>query len=378
LPARIIEGVFIVTQTLWLRAETRLNERRTPLIPVHAGILVRNGYRVIVEASTDRIFPDSDWAKHGCVLVAKGSWRFARRDTLILGLKELPDESFALRHRHMYFAHAYEHQRNAADLLERFRRGGGMLYDLEQIKDRFGAQLVTGGAGYFAGLAAATACIDIWKQKQQNEALPYRVPRQFLSMTELVIYARHLVCDDFQRPRILVIGHRGKSGSGVTRLLDEVGLAYDWSEKITADRLALRERLHEYELIFNCIKLSHDTPLFLNNCMIGSRTKIRLIGDISCEATHPRNPLALYSTPTSFTEPVHRTKSGIDVMAIDNITAMLPVECSEILSEQIFPFLCQFLMAGGTHDASPFQRVVNSFRMACADVRATSAEVASR
>jgi saccharopine dehydrogenase (NAD+, L-lysine forming) len=359
-----------MTQTLWLRAETRPNERRTPLIPVHAGILVRNGYEVIVESSTDRIFPDSDWRDQGCVLVAKGSWRFAQRDTLIMGLKELPDESFALRHRHMYFAHAYEHQQGAAELLERFRRGGGMLYDLEQIKDRFGAQLVTSGAGYFAGLAAATACIDIWTQKQQGDALPYRVPQQFLSVSELVSYARRLVRDDFQRPRILVIGHRGKSGSGVTRLLDEVGLAYDCSEKITAHHLASRERLHDYELIFNCIKLSHDTPLFLNDRMIGPRTRIRLIGDISCEATHPRNPLALYSSPTSFAAPVRRTKSGIDVMAIDNITAMLPVECSEILSEQIFPYLCQFLMAGGVHEASTFQRVVDSFRAACADVLA--------
>jgi hypothetical protein len=81
-------------ETLWLRAETKLNERRTPLIPVHAGILVRNGYRVCVEASEDRIFSDSAYREQGCILVEKGSWRFANRDTLILGLKELPDGSF--------------------------------------------------------------------------------------------------------------------------------------------------------------------------------------------------------------------------------------------------------------------------------------------
>ena len=77
--------------TLWLRAETKLNERRTPLIPAHARILVKNGYRVCVEASRDRIFSDSAYRKQGCILVEKGSWRFASRDTLILGLKELPE-----------------------------------------------------------------------------------------------------------------------------------------------------------------------------------------------------------------------------------------------------------------------------------------------
>ena len=71
--------------TLWLRAETKLNERRTPLIPAHARILVKNGYRVCVEASRDRIFSNSAYRKQGCILVEKGSWRFASRDTLILG-----------------------------------------------------------------------------------------------------------------------------------------------------------------------------------------------------------------------------------------------------------------------------------------------------
>jgi saccharopine dehydrogenase (NAD+, L-lysine forming) len=361
-----------MTQTLWLRAESRLNERRTPLIPIHAGILVKNGYRVCVESSADRIFRDSSYLDAGCTLVPTGSWPSAHRDTLIVGLKEIPDESLPLGHRHMYFAHAYECQRGSLKLLERFRRGGGFLYDLEQIKDSFGAQLVTGGAGYFAGLAAATACLDIWKQKLQGHDGMYRVPRQFLSVTELVEYARRLVRTGFRPPSILVIGHRGKSGAGVTRLLDEVGLAYDCSPKITKERHELRERLHDYELVFNCIKLSSGTPLFLSDTMIRSHTRIRLIGDISCEATHPDNPIPLYSSPTSFAAPVCRTRAGIDIMAIDNITAMLPVECSQILSEQIFPYLCYFLLAKGVHDASPFQRVVESFNSASIAARAES------
>jgi hypothetical protein len=59
-------------------------------------------------------------------------------------------------------------------------------------------------------------------------------------------------------------------------------------------------------------------------------------------------------------------------MAIDNITAMLPGECSQTLSEQIFPYLCYFLLAKGLHDASPFQRVVDSFNSASTAARAES------
>jgi saccharopine dehydrogenase (NAD+, L-lysine-forming) len=352
-------------ETLWLRAETKLNERRTPLIPVHAGILVRNGYRVCVEASEDRIFSDSAYREQGCILVEKGSWRFANRDTLILGLKELPDGSFPLRHRHFYFAHAYEGQGGSVELLERFERGGGFLYDLEQIKDSSGAQLVTGGAGYLAGMCAATACLDIWKQRHCERTGSYRVPNQFASCAELSAYARSLLAAHIPIPRILVIGHRGKSGSGVTHLLDELGLGYDRSLKITREKIGRRELLHGYDIVFNCIKLTKDTPIFLSKDMIDARTRIKLIGDVSCEATHPGNPIPIYSAPTDFEKPVFRTPDGIDIMAIDNITAMLPVECSQILSEQIFPYLCYFLLAGGVHDASPFERVVDSFNLAC-------------
>ncbi|MFM0266051.1 Rossmann-fold NAD(P)-binding domain-containing protein [Paraburkholderia sediminicola] len=351
--------------TLWLRAETKLNERRTPLIPAHAGILVKNGYRVCVEASRDRIFSDSEYREQGCILVEKGSWRFASSDTLILGLKELPEESFPLRHRHFYFAHAYERQTGSVDLLDRFRRGGGFLYDLEQIKDPSGAQLVTGGAGYLAGLCAATACLDIWKQRQCERTGAYRVPSQFGSCAEIVAYASTLLATHVQIPRILVIGHRGKSGSGVAHLLDEVGLEFDRSPKITNDNIERRALLHQYDIVFNCIKLSKDTPIFLSKDMINSDTRIGLIGDVSCEPTHPDNPIPIYSAPTNFEQPVFRTPEGIDVMAIDNITAMLPVECSQILSEQIFPYLCYFLLAQGVHEASPFARVVNSFNLAC-------------
>lgn len=108
----------------------------------------------------------------------KGSWRFANRDTLILGLRELPDGSFPLRHRHFYFAHAYEGQGGSAELLERFGRGGVFLYDLEQIKDPSGAQLVTGRAEYLAGMCAATACLDIRKQRHCERAGLHRVPNQ--------------------------------------------------------------------------------------------------------------------------------------------------------------------------------------------------------
>ena len=52
-------------------------------------------------------------------------------ETIIFGLKELPDEPFPLKHRHIMFGHAFKNQPMAEILLKRFKVGGGALYDIE-------------------------------------------------------------------------------------------------------------------------------------------------------------------------------------------------------------------------------------------------------
>lgn len=47
-------------QHIWLRAETRANERRSPLLPVGAAQLIADGHRVTVEDSPDRCIPTDD------------------------------------------------------------------------------------------------------------------------------------------------------------------------------------------------------------------------------------------------------------------------------------------------------------------------------
>ena len=55
--------------------------------------LVKKDFVVNVEKSPGRIFDDEDFAKEGANLVAEGSWPDAPRDHIIIGLKELPEES---------------------------------------------------------------------------------------------------------------------------------------------------------------------------------------------------------------------------------------------------------------------------------------------
>ncbi len=117
--------------TVLLRAEQRDTEQRTPITPKGAAALHEAGVDVVVESSPERVFSDDAYEAVGCPVVHAGSWLTAPPETVVVGIKELPDEPAELRHRHVYFAHAYKGQTGADDLLRRFVRGGGEVLDLK-------------------------------------------------------------------------------------------------------------------------------------------------------------------------------------------------------------------------------------------------------
>ena len=108
------------------------------MTPTAAASLIDAGISVIIERSDTRAYTDSDYASAGCSLVAAGSWESAPMHAYILGLKELPESTQPLHHRHIYFAHAFKGQTGWKEILMRFQWGGGALYDLEYLVDSAG------------------------------------------------------------------------------------------------------------------------------------------------------------------------------------------------------------------------------------------------
>jgi saccharopine dehydrogenase (NAD+, L-lysine-forming) len=88
-----------------LRAEEKPLEHRS-FSPSVIKTLVDAGYPVSVErSSTDpkfkRIFEDSEYEAAGARLVNEGTWPNAEPGTLILGLKEIPEDDFPLKNDHI-------------------------------------------------------------------------------------------------------------------------------------------------------------------------------------------------------------------------------------------------------------------------------------
>ena len=74
---------------LWIRSESRPNEKRVGVTPRGVAQLVGAGMRVTIEQSPHRILALQGYVDAGAEVAPEGSWVSAPKEALILGLKEL-------------------------------------------------------------------------------------------------------------------------------------------------------------------------------------------------------------------------------------------------------------------------------------------------
>ena len=128
---------------LWLRAETKPNEKRTALTPNTVKELLANGFNVTIEASTASAYDPQEYPE-GAKVVKAGSWKTeAPKEAIVIGLKDLPESQEPLVHRHIMFGHAFKGQEGWTDFLKRFDDGQGTLLDIEFLQDAQGKVLVS-------------------------------------------------------------------------------------------------------------------------------------------------------------------------------------------------------------------------------------------
>jgi len=189
---------------LWVRAEQRPHEERVGLTPEGAAALVAAGITVSVEESHNRAIPIDGYLRAGCQIVAENSWPFAPKDAIIFGLKELPEDGTPLTHRHIMFGHAFKGQPAGKVLLQRFKAGGGVLYDLEYLVNEQGRRVAA--FGYWAGYAGAAVSLKCWAAQQRDGiAGPVAV---YAGKAELLAnLAQELA--GLSRPNALIIGFVG-------------------------------------------------------------------------------------------------------------------------------------------------------------------------
>ncbi len=321
---------------LWVRAEQRPHEERVGLTPEGAAALVAAGIEVSVEESHNRAIPIDGYLRAGCQIVAENSWPFAPPDAIIFGLKELPEDGTPLTHRHIMFGHAFKGQPAGRVLLQRFKAGGGVLYDLEYLVNDQGRRVAA--FGYWAGYAGAAVSLKCWAAQQRGGiAGPVAV---YAGKAELLAnLAQELA--GLSRPNALIIGALGRVGTGAADLLQALGCGVTkWDMAETASGGPFPQVL-QHEIFLNCILARPGCPVVVPESAKQAQRQLTVIGDIACDPTSDFSPIKVYSQATDWELPALRVWDAppLDVMAIDNLPSLLPVESSEDYARQLLASL---------------------------------------
>ena len=304
---------------IYLRSETHPNETRSALVPEDITKLISSGFKVYVEASPHRIFPDSDFVKAGAILTRE-PW-YSHPSDIIIGLKELRNLDMLDNHTHIYFSHSFKGQKGSQQILDAFTRSSSRLYDLEYFC-REGKRVLA--FGFYAGLVGAV--LGIRQHYNRLMGLPDLSDlKPWPSMNEMLDFCK------YGKPRIGIIGN-GRCSNGVQHVLKIAGLSFDLLDQ--NDPITL-----SYDIFFNCILLSEDyTKVWINE----TYTKNLLIVDISCDYTKKNNPIPIYKKGTTWSKPVLRVSDQVSVIAIDNLPSLLPADSSREFSKDLSDLFLNF------------------------------------
>lgn len=330
-------------KTIYLRSETKKGECRSPLTPQGAKVLTDAGITVLVETSTTRTFSDQDYRDLGIEITAV-PWQEMPTDTLILGLKELPMSDAPIAHDHIYFAHAFKGQDEAAQILARFNNGGGRIFDIEFLTDSDSRRVAA--FGYWAGfVGAGLGLLGLGHYQQQQAAYPAITP--FANKESFITAIQAQLGNNMSELSVMVMGALGRCGSGATDLLKAVGIEqltlwdkqeYDASPKpITA--------ILSQDVFINSVYLKGDIPPMIDQSLLAGNTKLRIISDVSCDPNSANNPLPVYDAITNMKQPFVQAKYSehhpVYVQAIDHLPTLLPKESSEEFAGALLPHLLQ-------------------------------------
>lgn len=326
---------------IWLRDEVKKNEKRSALSPLDAGKLISSGFKVTVEKSNTRIFKDQEYISAGCEIVQTGSWKDAPLDAYILGLKELPVSSETVfKHKHIYFAHSYKGQDNAMTTLHSYHKGNGTLFDLEYLVDDNKRRIAA--FGMWAGFVGCALAIDNFYYKQLNKS-KYPSLSFYPTKEDLIASILDKKNKSTKHPTIMTIGALGRCGHGAEQAAKLCGLnVTGWDREDTKAGGPFKEIL-SHNIFVNCALVNTKMPPFINFDLLEKYpSNLSVIADVGCDPTSDLNPVPLYSECTNWIKPFLNIENfEIDLLSVDNLPSVLPLESSLDFSSQLLPHIIE-------------------------------------
>lgn len=324
-------------KALWLRTESSIEEKRSPLSPEDAAILIQSGIQVVVEKSNNRIFNDEEYETVGCELVNSQTWMYANPEkTMILGLKPCNPIPEKFIHTHIFFAHAYKNQPNSKELLSAFLYGKGLLYDLEYLLDQNQKRIAS--FNFYAGYCAAALSLMKWFDFCHGNSIqsPIEAFNSSIELKAFIMKEKNTI-----RPELLLLGD-GQCSVGAIQFFNENEIKF---KQLSSEQLktGLNVKLGFLgDIIINAFQTRKAlaTPLLSPHHFENTSTK--LLVDLICEPFSPYNALPNYDKPTTFKNPMLEIKfpnNTLYCMAIENYASFLAKESSLLFSSALLPTL---------------------------------------
>lgn len=99
----------------------------------------------------------------------------------------------------------------------------------------------------------------------------------------------------------------------------------------------------------NTVLTTRPVPPFLTDKDLDDPgRRLRTLCDVTADVGSPLNLLPVYDTPTDWDHPVRRLREHpvLDLIAIDNLPSLLPLEASTDFSAALTPLLLDFEVGG--------------------------------
>lgn len=326
----------------------------------------------VVQPSDTRIVSDAEYLSCGATI----SNNLSDCD-LIFGVKE-PSPASLLNNKHyFFFGHLDDKPPYNKALFRALSYKGITFTDYELIKDRNGKRKIA--FGYWAGLAGAYNTLRLYGLKYGYYELPkldatFTKQRLFSNLTMVKdVLSRHVV-------KILIIGD-GRVSRGAREVMDTIGIKYEPACKfkfmvneetcysivnvsdLTFDTYGYQfdravfascperfsSRFFPYaevtDILLCCHTYQFGAPVYLDERLVrGSKNRIRIVGDITCDVNGSVVTTTRYSTHDKpFYDinqnieevPLFEDVENISVMAVDNLPNALAREASEGFSDML-------------------------------------------
>jgi saccharopine dehydrogenase (NAD+, L-lysine-forming) len=145
------------------------------------------------------------------------------------------------------------------------------------------------------------------------------------------------------RPTVIVIGSKGRVGSGAVDLLTLMGVRVtSWDIAETASGGPFPQVMM-HNIFINALLAQPGEPVFVPATAVAAGRDLTVIGDVACDPTSEFSPIKVYDRTTTWNQPALRVADAppLDVMAIDNLPSMLPRESSQDYANQLLPVLSE-------------------------------------